>query len=141
MARLLWSLVCRRALIDETFKAVSLIDVLEGIDVRLPPGEALQVVPIELASVSLWTRNDPGKSESSSTQRIRVIGPDGTQSAPVISEVNLWGHRNWRNIVHFQGFSFRGHGDYTFVVELGTEPKWVEHGRVVLAVNVVADKG
>lgn len=140
MARLLWSLICRRAIVDENFKAVSLIDVLEGIDVGLPPGEKLSVIPVESAFVTLWTRLNATKPESPSTQRIRVIGPDGAESPPVFAPMDLSNHRNWRNVVQFRGITFRGPGDYTFVVELGSGDQWVEHSRVVLAVNLVSNK-
>ena len=137
MAKLVWTLLCRRAIVDENLKLVSLIDVVESFDFGAPPGAQLDNLPIEITAVTLWTRDDPAKPEVTQ-ERIRLVGPTGKEGQPAIAPIDLSDHRNYRNVVLWQGLPFSGSGEYAFVVEIKTAAGWEERGRMLLIVNQMA---
>jgi hypothetical protein len=137
MAKLVWTLLCRRAIVDENIKLVSLIDVVESFDFGAAPGAQVDNLPIEIAAVTLWTRDDPAKAEVTQ-ERVRLVGPTGKEGQSVVAPVDLSNHRNYRNVVVYQGVPFSGSGEYAFIVELKTADGWAERGRMLLLINQVA---
>jgi len=137
MAKLAWSLLCRRVIVDETTKLASAIDVLEGFEFQTKPDVTkIEGLSLEFAAVCLWTRSDTSKPETV-RQRLRLEGPDPKLNAPPPWEavVDLVKTRNHRNVFLFQGFPYLGEGDYVFHVELQEGARWTEQSRMVLTVK------
>jgi hypothetical protein len=141
MAQLVWSILCRRIIVDEATKLVSFIDVLEGFEYGVPPSlpqtvQPLQALPLEFSLVTLWTRSDPLKGETA-RQRLVLAGPDPTLAPPqpIEIEVDLNKTRNYRTTVLFQGIPYLGDGDYVFKIELQQGKSWTPKTEVLLVVK------
>jgi hypothetical protein len=133
----IWTVICNNVVIDRETNNLSIINVLEQINI---PEEAIQqteILPITVELVSLWVRSDlskPGKSFS----RISLVAPNGEIQKTIEPEINLTKYERLRTRGVFQGFPFKGEGIYRFVVELKCDEKnWLKVASVPLKVIMV----
>src|SRR5262249_19964971 len=108
MAEHVWSVPCRRVIVDQITQAASLIDTFEGLEYVVPPGQPepnlSAPLPLEINVVTLWTRSDPAKGEKT-RQRLRVStpAPAGDERIatlqPAELDIDLVSARNHRNVV------------------------------------------
>lgn len=137
MADHLWTILCTKALIDETTHNVSLIEIVEQLQVAgATPGELhLAAVPMEL--VSMWRRSDPAE-RGSFPVRIRFLPPSGVGDGPFLPQsyvVNFEKHSQVRQIFRMPGVVVTEAGVHVFVVERGEGADWTEVARVPLLVQ------
>lgn len=125
MAKHLWSILCRRGILDTYSNAVSLIDVIEGFDFSvgelIDEGKQWRALPMEAAIVSTFERSDPDKPETTS-YRVQIRAPNG-QIFPnhTESELNLMGSKRIRQFTVIQHIPFLTSGTYQFVISLRME--------------------
>ena len=125
MAKHVWSVLCRRALLDQSTNNVSLIDVVENLDFRpassIEEGKQWYSVPFETALVTLVTRTTYSEPEETKLQ-VRIVAPNGqAHDQSIVSNVNLAEHPHHRNFVFLQNLLFWSSGTYRFIVSLQTE--------------------
>lgn len=122
MAKHLWTVVCRKVVIDQSTNTASIFEVMEELGI-FPVPSADQVdkvmLPIDFASVSLWARDDPSTGESQ-TQRIQVLGPSGRELASAEQSFDLDKFSRARNIANVPGLPYSGLGTYTVKVSVKT---------------------
>lgn len=130
MAKHVWSVLCKRAIIDKTLNTASLIDTIEEIEVQ--PSKPLiiekwQPLPIEAVIVVLVVRSDDSTPERPHI-RLDLIGPNGErfQESPE-TDVDLTTTTRARTMVNLATLPFRGSGKHRYVVNLEESPgKWRE---------------
>jgi hypothetical protein len=125
MARHIWTVVCRKAVIDAA-NTVTLFDALEELGVfPEPPAQMLGkgVLPVEMAVVTLWMRDDVAIGEAP-TQRMRILAPDGRQLAVAEQAFDLERYQRARNIANLPGLLYAGLGTYTVEVSRKTDGKY-----------------
>ena len=124
MAKHVWSVLCRRAILDKSTNNVSLIDSLENIE--FVPTKPLQegrwsIFAFETTLVSFLVRSDDNVPEQPKI-RVQLVAPDGKASGQeVIATVNLSEHTRARNFFQFQTMGFWSSGTHNFVVSLELE--------------------
>ena len=137
-----WSVLCTRSVTDRDSNTICLLDVVEQINVVAPvslPG----ALAIKLELVSLWTRTDP-ELPSRGRERIRLLAPDGSQTAQAELELDLTKFQRLRTQAQITGLPLSGSGRYWFAVDLQRENEstWQEVARipvhVVVEVHAVA---
>ena len=118
---------------------ISLFEVIEkisGVALVNEGAESIQLVPIQLELVSLWSRTDldePTRGEA----RMTLLAPDGTQiSPPVLYSVDLTEYARSRQITRVNGIPVRGAGKYTFQTEIRTNEDWELVSRIPLEVAI-----
>jgi hypothetical protein len=128
MASFQWVILCERAVIEEGAKTVSLISILENIQLPAPP-PAIQksnppyaLVPLRFFVVHQWARSNP-KSGERQAGRLKFLGPHG-QFAVQDFVVDLTGSQRARIIGQTIGFPLQGTGLYQVVVEAKTKSRW-----------------
>ena len=127
MAEHVWTVICRRALVDETTKVPSLIDIVEGFDVfGTEDIEAPAAFPLELAVVTQWARSDADIPEMA-RHRLNILGPKSPEVSPQLPEVavDLTSGRFHRTTFAMQGFPNYGIGDYSMLIELLVGGEWI----------------
>lgn len=121
MAVFQWVILCERAIIEEGAKTVSLISMLENIQLPAPPpglfksGQAGPVVPLRFFVVQQWSRSKP-KAGERVAGRIRLSGPKGEFGSQEFV-VDLTGSQRARVISQSIGFPLQGPGLYKCVIE------------------------
>ena len=84
MVKYLWSVICRRHLVDPLTQAVSLIDIIDGITVNVPPGGSApnplgtETLLVDIEVVSYWIRKTGNVPEKAKC-RIVLITPRDPQ--------------------------------------------------------------
>lgn len=131
MAKHIWSVLCRKHLVDPGTKQVSLIDVIERVTlpeaslekeaevVGMPVSEMLAkgiLFPLECQLLTFWSRSAESTPEVAAL-RIRLLGPKGKTLTAVDFEVSLEKHLNVRHTVTFPGLVFAGEGRYSLIIE------------------------
>lgn len=122
----MFSVLCRRALVDPDDNALSLVDVLERVAVTpdaamVPPtrGEALPQVPLQAVLVSLWRRSDDDIPELFRARidiDAEIAGPSSQHILASESDVDLRSRVSCRTIARLGALPFHGPGLYWFVV-------------------------
>jgi hypothetical protein len=142
MARHIWSVLCRRGVLDKHTNQVSLIDTLEGIE--FTPASEIEVskwivIPMDAALVSFVERSNYEKPEATKL-RVQVIAPDGTSyKNDAITDVNLTEHNKSRNFTFFTAIPFlpSSCGRYKFVVSLQKEnEEWVNVSEIPFDISM-----
>jgi hypothetical protein len=122
-----WTVFCRRVLIDDSTNQMTLIDAVESVSIALheqpKPGEAF--FQIEAALASLWIRSDIATPENGEF-RVTLHGPSGRIKSvePLILPIDLTVHRRQRSKVTIPALPFGEPGRYVFEVELNEAGEW-----------------
>jgi hypothetical protein len=146
MAKLKWLLVCERAVVEEGSGTISLIGVLEQINVSPSPpaaekGQPLPVVPQRFAVVQMWTRTDASKPETFVT-RVRLFAANGKQFGVSETVVDLSANRNGRVIASAPGLPWAGPGELRIDLQVKKGRSWrtVARERVELMAGPVVPR-
>lgn len=132
MAVLDWVILCERVILEERARAVSMISILENIQLPTPPeglsnaDEPGPVVPLRFFVVQQWTRSKPKVGERL-TGRVRLVGP-ASQFGARDFLVDLTGTPRARIISQTIGFPLQGEGRYRCIVEANVKTKWRKAG-------------
>jgi hypothetical protein len=125
MARHVWTVLCRRAVVDRFSNAASAFDMLE--EIVFEPQEALVLndwmsIPIEATLISFIIRSDQSVAERPGL-RVEVISPTGERYKSVGSvELDLVGSSRIRNLFTFPAVPFREFGIQKFIIHLEETP-------------------
>lgn len=137
----IWSVLCYKGCLDQYSNLVSLLDVIEGIQLRsigpLPAGEKAFVgLPFQLNLVSLWARAAPDTPEKFSVRAL-VVKPDGAEVVPqVFIDGDLTEKRRLRTFMRLDALPFGGPGVYRFAVECRSDDEWRRVASIPLEVEV-----
>lgn len=144
MAKHIWSVLCRRGILDKYTNSVSIVDVLESITFEIPEpieeGKKWVLLPETVAIVSLVIRSDYREPEKSSL-KIHVEAPTGeTFRSESASEIELVDHVRsraftvlpvvpfWQSGIHWFCVSFENEkGEQTEVARLPLDMRQKEH--------------
>lgn len=125
MAKHVWSVLCRRGVVDQITNQVSLHDVIEQVNVGALP-QTPDAVPngkvalqIEMMVVSYWVRDNADKGERA-TERVQIVAPGGEIAAFGQIAFDLEKFTQARNLTTVAGLPFSGFGAY-----------WVDVSRLV----------
>lgn len=130
MAKLIWAVLCRRAIIDQQTKQASLIDVIEKITLyreelegQLPDGRTYEevvaagiVFPMSICLVQFWTRSAPNKPEDFE-MRILTLSPSGRELNKNDLEISLAKYRNSRPAIQILNMVYVEDGIYRMVIQ------------------------
>jgi hypothetical protein len=139
MARLHWVIVCERAILEEQARTVSLMSVVENIQIPRPPKSAGPdgspiFIPFRFYVVNQWGRANPKIGERLSS-RIRLLAPSGKQYGSSEFLVDLVAAPKARVICQAIGFPLEGAGTYRCVVEAKVRTKWRKAGDTEFSVT------
>jgi hypothetical protein len=142
MIRHVWSVLCLKSVIDKDTNNITLVDVLEQLNVVISPVPSPQgraVLPVEYELISFFTRegdNQPCRG----AMRITLQGPSGN----AIDEPNQFpidlsaSFERSRNRTRMAGIPLVGPGIYNFLVEYQDEMDtgWKTAARLPLQVAI-----
>lgn len=120
--KLIWGLLCQNAIIDRQTNLVSLINVLEEVQLPEEPPRVEGTQPMiglqgAAVLVMLWARSDEQAGETGHC-RIQLRGPDGAHSvSSARAAIDLTAFLRIRFLAQFPGFPYVGPGTYHFEVQ------------------------
>ena len=130
MIRHLWTVFCSQSLTDSESNNVSLVNVLERLQVGIPEQAVTRgkwVVPMRCEVVTLWERGVL-LNPSQGVARIEIIDSTGQMLGSGEVGIDLSAHVRCRSRLAFSGFPVTDSGRYvirTSLVENGVEPPHV----------------
>lgn len=133
MARCQWVILCERAFVEEQSKTVSIVGILETINVMRVPATANPnvrvhtVLPLRFFVVQQWERTNPKIGERVAT-RTRLIGPDGKQFGDQETVIDLTASIRTRVIGQAFGIPSHKEGLIKCVIEARVRNKWQKAG-------------
>ncbi len=134
-----WSVLCLRAIIDQTTNNISLIDVLEQINLEggPPPAGEVGTIPIQFEVISSWYRV-PKDQPTKGRARFVFLSPDGNTLASREIDVDLSEHARLRTRLASAALQFRLAGDHIFRIQLRDEghQEWMDVADLPLQINV-----
>ena len=135
MAKHVWSVLCYKCSIDRSTNSVSLLEVLEALQVGADPSDERALVAQRCELASLWRRTE-WETPEKSFSRVRVLAPDSTLIATAQSEVDLVSATRSRLVVQLSAFPLMGPGIYEFLVDGSSDgTSWEEVARVPVEVT------
>ena len=142
MIRHIWTVYCSEQVVDAKTNNVSLIQVVEQLNIGVKEeSELAQPKPISFDStlVTLWARrawDTPTVGEI----RTRFIGPDGSDlGEPHTHEIDLQESLRMRVFMAVKGIVIKDTGVYEWVTERRgdiDEEEWVEESRIPIDIRV-----
>src|SRR5882724_578285 len=103
MADLVWSVLCNRGILDQYTNNVTLVDVVEVLQLQaldeIPEGQR-GAVPVQMALVTLWRRSDYSVPEKTAARFVLEIPDDDSPSLVARMVVDLETHRRSRTFVN-----------------------------------------
>lgn len=146
MARYVYSVLCKRGIVDQSTNLLSLIDVLEGVEAAGPVRpidpvtENPESVAIDLDAmlVTVWARSNLAKPEPGIVARTVVFGPDGKRVGGSGEQaLQLETFENFRAFTTIPKLPVSQDGRYEFAVQVRSGKGWRTVGKVPLSVRVV----
>lgn len=124
MPRLVWSVLCSQPLVDQQTNNVSLINVIEQVQVSLSATGPFPVtIPMGWSIVTLWRREHLDRPERR-VGRLRILGPGGGQLGEALFEIDLSEHERARTIATQTHLVLEGAGTHRFVIEVQENEVW-----------------
>lgn len=142
MAKILWGVICQRAIIDERTKTLSMIDVMDeikfGHSEPIVEGVDWFSIPQACTISVLVERSEIDKPEKPEI-RIRIISPTGeifkSTHDNVGVEVDLSDKNRSRLLANLDSLPFFCSGIYLYAIEVKTGDEWVEHEKISLDIR------
>lgn len=134
--RHVWTIACARTLSDSETNNISLLDVIEQVNLNPPAKQAEYSLPINLSVVTAWYRSDVSKPERF-MHRLSFVFPSGKKELGGTTEVVLTEHLRGQCIGQISGMTVE-EGMHYFVAEssIDSGKTWVEMGRLPLQIVV-----
>lgn len=128
MAKVDWVLLCERAIIEARSNTISLVALMENLNIPAPPPEIskpgrLVGVPFRFYVVQQWLRSRATISERVPA-RLALKGPDNKQISITEFNVDLTAAPKARVITQASGFTLAGEGIYRFLVQARQGSSW-----------------
>lgn len=141
MAEHVWTILCEQATVDEKTNNLSLLRIIEQIEVaisspELPPTPF--VIPVDWTIGSFWARTKWDQPEKVRA-RLQTLSPTGTRLGVGEFDVDLTVHRRMRTLSKIAQFAIDKGGLYTFSLDVATDlqhTKWTQVGKSLLEVVV-----
>ncbi len=133
----LWTVLCTKAIYDSETNNVSLIEVLEQIN--LPRDISFPVqVGIKLDLVAVWMRS-PINKPTKGTARVTLLTPSKEKSKPVELPIDLSHSERHRSRFRFLGVPIKEPGYHYFLVEYREQGKsrWEQATKVPLSIRLM----
>ncbi len=131
-------MVCRKIIVDKNSNNISIIDVLEQINISGPLPEKEGMLPISFHIVSLWARSDYNMPIQG-LGRIEFLDPAKKPIQEFTFDVDLSEKARMRTLGELNGFPFRGKGLHWIKVEsrINEKDEWEENAW--LSVDIKAE--
>ena len=141
MIRHVWSVLCGNSSIDHQTSIISLLNVIEQLNLVIPKQLEHINVPVPFEVVSLWA-SDSITSLEQGKCRVTFVNPQGVQTILSLADIKVSAEQNCRTITRSQMFKLDGQGKYEFIVELqqGENESWDSVAKVPLQVKYTIDK-
>src|SRR6266542_2525413 len=131
----IWSVLCSRSIIDSETNSISLLDILEQLQIAsapIPDGGVINVT-FNFELVSLWNRgrdNEPSRGRG----RILVQNPSHTIIGQSEFEIDLSSHQGMRTRTKSPGLPVQQAGRHFFVIQFQghSETEWREVAHIPL---------
>ena len=126
MNKLVFSILCGSVSEDLSSKTISLINLVEAINVELPEDLKGKAVNITYPS-SLVTRWEKGEC-GDTLQRVYMVYPSGEDGAPIDLPIKFQGKSHARVVVSSGGLVIKGQGRYKMKIQQQVKDEWVDSG-------------
>lgn len=127
MIKHIWSILCRRTIIDSDTNNLTISDVLEElkVDIKVQQKDADKLklinIPLEFEIVSLWKKEDRNQHQKADST-IEVISPDGKLMKTFSQIVEMpVGMKRLRSRMKVMGFAIENEGEYIFKINIKEE--------------------
>lgn len=128
----IWSVLCRKSVIDGETNNLSIFDVLEqvSIDAKVKKGAGSKDVkinvPIEYEVVSFWSKSHNAKA-STSAIKLEIINPDGKVEKTFEQPLEIpEDKKRLRSRIRIKGFVAEDSGVYIFKISYKDNKEYVE---------------
>jgi hypothetical protein len=139
MARLEWVILTERTIIEAQSGVVSLMSLVENINVEQPPGQpppgVKVAVPFRFYVNQQWARSYADRGERIEG-RLTLHGPNKKPYLVVPFEVDLEKSQRTRLITGLVGFPALGQGEYPAVVQVRKGKRWQTVGKTQFMVTI-----
>jgi hypothetical protein len=137
VAKCFWTVICQRALIDQTGN-LSLIQIIDEFGLPPPPENMPSpigaIIPFAVSIVTSWKRAVADKPEKQ-LARLRLFSPQGKQFASADFEVDLIMYEKSRCLAELPGISYQGPGIYVVRVEATDGKRWRKVGQTEFKIH------
>lgn len=141
MATHVWSLLCRQPIVDAFTKTLTIVEVLEEIQIGFeavggPLPRPLPMPVIDLVIVSMWMRS--GAAPEETRFRARFVAPSGKPLGQIEQPISLKDHPRARHMLHARRLPVPESGAYRIEIQEPTKAgRWKTVATLPLDVKVL----
>lgn len=128
MIKHVWSVVCRRAIVDSATNNLTISDVLEELRIDLKVeaknAETLKLIniPLEFEVVSLWQKEGDKSEHLKADGEVEIVSPAGKQMKTFAQAIDMSaGMKRLRTMLRIMGFVVENPGEYILKVNIKEE--------------------
>ncbi len=143
-----WSIICKESVIDSASNNISLLNVLEAINIEIEKankdGDKVEksedfkmTVPISFQVVTLYITDNPSAGKIGKG-RITFVDPNGVQISSIDYDINFKKKKRVRHRSHINGLACTTSGEYKFKIQykVDGEENWVDAATLPLFITV-----
>lgn len=137
----IWSIACRKGLIENDTNVISLMEIFEKVDVNLTENVKFDenkpvVVPFDFEVVSFWKRQ-PDANVAKGEAKLNVLSPKSKRLGGALVNFEIPALKSSaRTIAKINGFPVTGSGEYTIEIQEKFGDKFVTVTQIPLEVIV-----
>lgn len=117
MASHIWTILCRKASIDNRSNNISLFEVVDQLNVVGAQSEERVEIPAQFELATQWRRSDSDEPERA-TGRMNLRLPDGQQVQGSEFDIDLSESLRHRNVISIGSLPVHGPGEYWFEIDV-----------------------
>lgn len=124
----IWSVLCRRVIIDSSTNNLTISDVLEEltVDVKTERQDTTPIkqinIPLEFEVVSFWKKEGIAKSHIKAACQVEVMNPEGKKTKDFLQVIDMpSGMKRLRTMLKVMGFVVENSGEYILKVSVKEE--------------------
>lgn len=147
MIKHIWSVLCRRGIIDRATNSLTISEVLEElrVDIKIEKKNENNLnsinIPLEFEVVSLWLKEGSITTHLRADSEVEIVNPEGKQIKTFHQEVNMPPNmKRLRTIFRIMGFVIENPGQYILRVNLKEEGQKMFKTVAELPIEVVLNK-
>ena len=119
MPKHIWSVLCRKGILDRYSNQVTIFNVLEEMTIQ-PDAVFPATVPLDWSIVTLWVREHLKRPEQTLTRTI-YLGPKGREIGRGEQKIDLGKHERSRSFANQDHLTIAGFGTHKFLIDYKTK--------------------
>lgn len=134
-----WTVLCHKGIVDSKTQTLSMIEVLETVNVKLKKAKPQEIlkIPFQTQIISFWAKPDGVEEDVSTDVKIIIYAPENRKIGEIAVSININAAKKFaRSIIDLQFLPITVSGEYILEVQQKKNKKYQVQARIPFLVNI-----